>query len=535
MASKNSVKHDGCRGPLRRKESHGALTVRGSDDRKHNRVASYLSGLTLEGGDLDGEAFNVLPWERRFVRGAFRVAGPAALSVARGNGKSALVAGIATALVDPAGPLHGRRREAVAVASSFEQSRVIYEDVLGFLRTFYDLSDRKLWRVQDSANRATVEYRPTGARVRCIGSDPAKAHGLRPALALLDEPAQWDQARADRMLAAIRTGLGKVPGSKLIALGTRPADSDHWFAKMLDGGAAYAQCHAARADDPPFRARTWRKANPSLDHLPSLKAEIRNEAGDAARDASLLASFRALRLNMGVSDFAQNTLIAAGTWQAFESADAEQRGPYALGMDLGDGASMSAAAGYWPSSGRLEAVAAFPQIPGLRERGLRDGVGRLYLDLQTRGELLVTEGRAVSVESLLRFALEQWGAPAVIAADRYREKDLRAALDRAGVPQAAFVTRGQGFKDGAEDVRAFRRAMLEGKVRPVKSLLLRAAMAEARTVADMSANEKLSKGSQGGRRRRARDDAAAAAILAVAEGSRRADRPTKRKYRMAVA
>ena len=144
-------------------------------------LIAYLGGLVLAGGDHDGEPFKVLPWESRFVRGAFGQSGHAALSIARGNGKSCLVGGLAAAVVDPAGPLHGNRRECVAVASSFDQSRVIFEDVLAFLRARYALADRKLWRVQDSANRATVEYRPTGARVRTIGSDPAKAHGLRAA------------------------------------------------------------------------------------------------------------------------------------------------------------------------------------------------------------------------------------------------------------------------------------------------------------------------------------------------------------------
>ena len=77
-----------------------------------------------------------------------------------------------------------------------------------------------------------------------------------------------------------------------------------------------------------------------------------------------------------------------------------------------------------------------------------------------------------------------------------------------------------GFKDGGADVRDFRRAMVEGRVRPVPSLLLAAAAAEARTVADPAGNAKLAKAAQGGRRRRAKDDAIAAAILAVAVGVR---------------
>ncbi len=486
-------------------------------------LETFLSGLTLSGGDHDGEAFSVLPWERRFIRGAFSRLGPAALSVARGNGKSALVAGIATAVADPAGPLHGNRRECVCVASSFDQSRVVFEDVLAFLRSRNDLADRKRWRVQDSANRALVEYRPTGARVRTIGSDPAKAHGLRPALALLDEPAQWDAAKADRMLAAIRTGLGKVSGSKLIALGTRPADDGHWFARMLTSADGYSQVHAAAPDDPPFQVRSWRKANPSMAHLPSLAAELREEAKAARGDSSLLAAFRALRLNGGISDIEVAVLLDAGTWERIEGT-APRAGPVVWGIDLGTSAAQSAVAGYWPEAGRLECLAAFPAEPSLAERGLRDGVGRLYVECARRGELLTLGGAAVPVADLLRAALERLGVPSAVVADRWREAELRDALRASGVPPARLELRGMGFLDGAADVRAFRRACAEGKVTPVLSLLLRSAMAEARTVSDPAGNAKLSKGSQGGRRLRARDDAAAAAILAVAAGTRQAER-----------
>ena len=58
-------------------------------------------------------------------------------------------------------------------------------------------------------------------------------HGLRPLLVLADEPAQWPPSSSEAALAALRTGLGKFPGSRLIALGTRPDDDAHWFARML--------------------------------------------------------------------------------------------------------------------------------------------------------------------------------------------------------------------------------------------------------------------------------------------------------------
>ena len=162
----------------------------------------YLGGLTLSGGDCDGELMTVLHWERRFVLGTFRQDGDAALSVARGNGKSGLVAGIACAVVDPAGPLHGTRREVVCVASSFEQGRVIFEDALAMLRARYP--GLPGFRVADTANRAHIQHRASGARIRCVGSDPARAHGLRPKIVLADEPAQWPghYQRADDLGAA---------------------------------------------------------------------------------------------------------------------------------------------------------------------------------------------------------------------------------------------------------------------------------------------------------------------------------------------
>ena len=80
---------------------------------------------------------------------------------------------------------------------------------------------------------------------------------------------------------------------------------------------------------------------------------------------------------------------------------------------------------------------------------------------------------------------------------------------------------GKANKDGGEDVRDFRRAVLDGHVRAPESLLLRSALSEARVITDAAGNSKLAKKTEGGRRNLARDDAAAAAILAISEGYRR--------------
>ena len=444
----------------------------------------------------------------------------AALSVGRANGKTTICSALAVAALD--GPLAEPRGETIIVASSFDQARIAFEHVLGFMGE--RLAERKRWRVSDTSQSARIQCRLTGTRLRCISSDPRRAHGLAPSLVLADEPAQWPPGTGERMVAALRTAAGKQPASRFIALGTRPADPGHWFAKMLEGGAGYAQCHAAGPEDPPFQRRTWRKANPSLDHMPDLEAAIRREAAEARRDPSMLAAFRALRLNLGTADTERAALLDAGVWASIEG-DAPPAGFVVWGVDLGSSAAQSAVAGYWPATGRLEALAAFPAVPGLEERGLRDGVGGLYRDMARRGELITRGERTVPVGELLAEAAQRWGAPAAIASDRWRQAELEDALHAGGLPTAWQEWRGQGFRDGGEDVRAFRRACLNRRVVPVPSLLLRSAMSEAVTISDPAANAKLAKGAEGGRRFRARDDAAAAAILAVALGARMAALP----------
>ena len=490
-------------------------------------LVDYLSGLTLRGGDHDGEPFEVLGWERRFLRGAFGQPDDSAISVGRGNGKSGLLAAVASAVVDPGGPLHGVERHTIVCAASFEQASIIYRDLLGFVGARHDLSDRSAWRKLDSTNRAILEHKPSGALCRCIGSDPDTAHGLRPYLALLDEPAKWPGGSRDLMLAAIRTGLGKTPGSRLIALGTRPSDAAHWFRVMLDGGAGYSQSHHARPGDPPGQRRTWRRANPSLDHFPSLERQIRAEYADAKRNPSLLPMFLALRLNMGTDEAETPHLLEAETWAGIEGT-ADLSGPMVLGIDTGGSAAMTAAAGYWPRTGALLSVASFARVPSLAERGQRDGVSGLYCEMERRGELLTLGGKANDTAALLRVALERFGRPAVVVADRYKDAELADVLDAERV-RCPLVFRGMGMKDGSVDVEAFRRAIAEGRVVPAVSLLLRSAVSEARVLTDQSGNAKLAKSAEAGRRLRARDDAAAAAILAVAEGTRRFGRARPRR------
>ena len=500
-------------------------------------IADYIGGLIIGQGRHAGELFKLLGWQRRFLRGAFGQPHDAALSMGRGGGKSTFTAAVACATVDVGGPLVEPMAECLVVASSFDQGLVNFRHMLHFMQPSferYGTGPRGRFRIQDSANRATIQDRHTGAMIRVLGSDPRRLHGAAPKLLLYDEIAQWPPERVGPMLAALKTSRGKIPGSKALWLGTRPSLPDHPFQRALDGhGVGFALCYAAKPDAPPFQRATWKRANPGLDHLPDLEAVIRSEAGDAKRDPSAMQSFRALRLNQGVGDTVASVLLDVDTWRGAEALPepGTRANEYVLGLDLGQNAAMSAAAAYF-RDGTLEAVACFPELPSLAERGLADGVGGLYQQMADRGELFLAGRRVSDIPALLRECLERWGRPVAIACDRWRLAELKQHLEAVSFPLAELVERGQGFRDGGQDVRDFRAAVLGDHVRPSQSLLLRAAMSEARVTGDPSGNWKLAKHVQGGRRANARDDACAAAIVAVAAGYRRwTAKPSRPRWR----
>ncbi len=255
----------------------------------------------------------------------------------------------------------------------------------------------------------------------------------------------------------------------------------------------------------------------------SLRAAIQIEGDAALLDANLVPSFQALRLNQGTSDIREQHLLEANTWQSIKTSESERSGSYCLGLDIGNSA-MTAASAYWPETGRLECFGVFPEMPDLSRRGEVNEVGDRYKVMHERGELVLLGCRVVDLDGFVDEIRERWGEPAIMAADRWHENDLRDTLDRSQFPPCRGGPHGQGFKDGAEDLRNFRRACLTDRVRSVPNLLLRSAMGEARSVSDPAGNEKLAKANRGGRRFRHRDDVVAASILAVSCGVRHAGR-----------
>ena len=306
-----------------------------------NDLIAYIEDLKLFQGRHAGEKFKLLPWQTKWLRGAFRPrVTSSALSVARAAGKTTLISAVGCAALD--GPIAQPYAETIIAASSFGQGQIAFRSILAFMRDKIEL-DRNQWRVEDNSNRCAITYLPTMSSVRCLGSDSRRMHGLQPSLLILDELSSWENTKIDASLSALTTSLGKVANSRMIAISTRPADSRHPFQRMLDGGADFSVTYAADMDADPFSPATWRKANPSLRYMPDLMDVIRKEAALARKDSTLLSAFRALRLNQGVSDVKESFVFDPAKWEELEG-DAPMVGSPVFGVDLGTNASQSAIA-----------------------------------------------------------------------------------------------------------------------------------------------------------------------------------------------
>ena len=286
----------------------------------------------------------------------------------------------------------------------------------------------------------------------------------------------------------------------------------------------YAAPDGCALDDP----AGWYAANPGLGVIKSLDY-MRHAAARALAVPADAAAFRAYDLNQPQSPGGQ-TLVSVDDWRAVETDDLPAAdGPMVLGADLSSGYAMSAVSAFWPLTGRLQGLCAFPELPDLKTRGDADGVGSLYQQMAARSELITTPGRTVDVPALLHAALAEYGRPTVVVCDRWRLNELTDALDAAGIT-ANVVTRGMGWQDGSEDVRGFQRAVQERRIATPVSLAARSAFSGATVMLDPAGNAKLCKSSQGGRRARHKDDLAAAMVLAVAEGRRNPPKPRRSRY-----
>ncbi len=450
------------------------------------------------------------PFQKRFLKRALAPGvDTAALSLPRGQGKSALAAYILARCLTLGDPLNVPGAEYILCAGSIEQARNVFRP----LRT--ELEQRGGYRFIDSIMRIGIHHKFTGTRLRVQSSNGKTAMGIVGCpLLVADEPGAWEVSGGQLMNDAIQTAQGK-PGSPLrvIYIGTLAPAKDGWWHDLVDGGSrgsTYVQSLVGARE----KWDSWReivRVNPLSKIDANSKAKLKEERAEARADTRLKARFLSYRLNLPTADESE-VLLTVEDWKiAEERAVPPPAGQPIVALDLGGGRSWSAAVAVW-ENGRVEVMAAAPGIPDLEAQEKRDHVkGGTYQGLYDRGLLDIAAGLRVQPPAKLWESIQaKWGTPVRVVCDRFRLGELQDVIKGASVMEPR-VTR---WSEAAFDIRALRKMVRDGPLAVAESSrpLLIASLAVATIKNDDQGNTRLVKRNKNNL---ARDDVAAALTLAA--------------------
>src|SRR5262249_11800465 len=132
-------------------------------------VIAFIECLTTPSGKNQGKPLKLAKWQKQFIRDIYephrsgrRVVRRAILSMARKNGKTALIAAIVLAhLVGPEAILHG---EIYSAANDRDQAAIVFK----FARQFVELEPELRSKIEIIQSTKTMLARRTGSVYRAI-------------------------------------------------------------------------------------------------------------------------------------------------------------------------------------------------------------------------------------------------------------------------------------------------------------------------------------------------------------------------------
>jgi phage terminase large subunit-like protein len=504
--------------------------------RRAQDVIDFIECLTIPSGTGQGKPFKLHPFQRAFLKdiyephiGGRRVVRRAILSMARKNGKTALIATMALAhLVGPERVVNG---EIYSAANDRDQAGIVFK----FAKQIVELEPQLAAEIEVITSTKTMFSRRTGSIYRAVSAEAGTKHGYLPSVVIYDELAQ---AKSRALYDVLDTSFGARDEPLFITISTQSNDPEHVLSKLIDDGLAgtdpaiVCHLHAATEGCELDDEAQWAKANPALG-----KFRDREDLVAAVRQAKRMPAgepkVRNLFLNQRVAPIA--SLISRAEWMACAGdariADGEE---VYLALDLSSVIDLTAL--MVGSIAEPMRVVPYFWKPAdhLTEHANRDfGSGtHRYREWVEAGHLRLSPGKTIDPETIARFVgeLTQRYRVKGMAYDRWRMGDILREFDRIGLQAyedgekggdgLRLVPWGQGFKDMAPAIDALELAIMERRLVHPSNPCLNWNMANAVATMDPAGNRKLDKD-----KARFRIDGAVA--LAMLLGLRSRDRVAK--------
>lgn len=475
-------------------------------------VIDFIELLTVPSGEGQGGRFRLREWQKRFIRdiyephiGGRRAVRRAILSIARKNGKTALIAALVLAhLVGPEWTTNG---EIFSAANDREQAAQVFKIARQIVEADPELSE--LIRVIPSTK--TLACYSNGSFYRAISAEAGTKHGLNPTFVIFDELAQ---AKSRDLYDVLDTSMGARSEPLFVVISTQSNDPEHILSKLIDDGLNSNDptivCHLYEVPEDckdVFDPREWKKANPALGDFRSL-SDLKAIADKAKRMPAEEPKFRNLYLNQRVAPV--SSLISRAEWMACAGeADFAEKEEVYLALDMSAVVDLTALV--MGSAGDITKVRPFFWKPEdlLDEHSNRDfGSGnKRYVEWQKSEHLLVSPGRTINPEVVARKIIDLCSTYTVLglAYDRWRIADLLREFDRLGFEAwedkgqekrgsgLRLVPWGQGYRDMAPAIDALELDVINRKLVHPSNPVLTWNMANAVQTTDPAGNRKLDK------------------------------------------
>ncbi|CAJ0901296.1 hypothetical protein R6138_04562 [Ralstonia thomasii] len=466
--------------------------------------------LRVPEGALVGQPIRFEEFQREFILAVYdnpHGTRRAILSIARKNGKSAVIACILLAhLIGPEAKLNS---QIVSGAMSRDQAGLVFNLAAKMVQLSPEIA--QLVRINPSGKK--LIGLPLNVEYKALSAEAKTTHGLSPVLAILDEIGQI-RGPQDDFIDAVTTSQGAHAEPLLIAISTQAAnDADLlsvWIDDALSSKDPHMVCrlYAAPQDAGLMDRDGWEKANPALGVFRSLK-DVEEQAKQAMRMPSVENTFRNLILNQRVSTVAP--FVSRDVWLscAGEPVDFDADTQVFGGLDLSGRTDLTAFVLIGKKNGKWVARSFFwTPSEGLRDRAKRD---RSPYDVWVdQGYLRTTPGRTVDYEFVARDILEICDGLNIhsIAYDRWRIDLLKKEFKDLGIDAETpacdggllpLVAHGQGYKDFSPALDALESELVNGRVQHDSNPVLTMCAANAIISKDPSGNRKLDKQKATGR------------------------------------
>lgn len=419
------------------------------------------------------------------------------LSIARKNGKTALIAGLLLAHI--CGPEARKNTQIVSGALSRDQAALVYNLAEKMIRL-----DPRLAQVTRTV--------PSGKKIiglalnteyKALSADASTAHGLSPALAILDEVGQI-KGPTSPFIEAITTSQGAHEAPLLIAISTSAASDADMFSLWCDDAERsndpHTVCHVYKADEncDILDKKQWKKANPALGIFRSEK-DLEEQLRQASRLPALEAAARNLLLNQRVA--LESLWLAPAEWKKCSGPidiDVFRNNPVHIGLDLSARNDLTAAVLATADDDGVVYLLPYVFCPsaGIEERSSRDRAP--YGQWVKDGYMVAIGGSTMDYDQIFEYLRDTLDDLQIncttVQYDRWRIEVAKQAAERVGFSQGAeWQEVGQGFRDFSPRCEAFTSLLLSGKLRHGGHPLLNMASANAIAVKDPAGNTKLDK------------------------------------------